>query len=190
MPLTQILIRRQIIFEVSLVDAGYWDAMFKISQGYLGIVMGTLGVYYLPKLSSLSDRGEIRREIWNGYKVITPLLIIGFAAVYFMRQPIVLLLYSDQFLRTTDLFPVMLVGDFLKMMSWLVAYLQLAKAMTKMFIATQVLFSISSYGLSVWLIDVAGLEGAIWAYAITYGLYTLTMFYLLRGYLFERYASA
>ncbi len=80
-----------------MIDAGYWDAMWKISQGYLGILTGTLGVYYLPKLSSLSDRSEIRREIWNGYKVITPLLIIGLAGVYLLRQPIILLLYSGNF---------------------------------------------------------------------------------------------
>lgn len=189
-PLVQILIRKHIIITISLIDAGYWDAMLKISQGYLGIIMGTLGVYYLPKLSSLSDRSEIRREIWSGYRLIAPLLIIGLTGVYLLRQPIVLLLYSDQFLRTVDLFPVMLVGDFLKIMSWLVAYLQLAKAMVKMFMITQVLFSATSYGLSIWLINSVGLEGAIWAYAINYGLYTLTMFYLLRSYVFDHHAPA
>jgi PST family polysaccharide transporter len=149
-----------------------------------------LGVYYLPKLSSLSDRSEIRREIWNGYRLMVPLLIIGLTGVYLLRQPIVLLLYSGQFSRTADLFPAMLVGDFLKMMSWLVAYLQLAKAKVKMFVITQVLFSATSYVLSVWLINAMGLEGAVWANAVNYGLYTLVMCYLLRDYLFERYAPA
>ena len=133
---------------------------------------------------------DIRREIWAGYKLMVPLLVIGLIAVYLLRRPIILILYTEQFMRTTDLFPAMLVGDFLKMISWLVAYLQLAKAKTRMFMLTQLLFSATSYGLSVWLITALGLEGAVWANAVNYGLYTLVMFYLLRDYIFERYAPA
>ena len=58
-PLVAIGIRNHIISTLSVTDAGYWDAMGKISQGYLGIITGTLAVYYLPKLSNLSDKDDI-----------------------------------------------------------------------------------------------------------------------------------
>jgi O-antigen/teichoic acid export membrane protein len=91
-PWVQIGIRNNIIKILSLVDAGYWDAMWKISQGYLSIITGTLSVYYMPKLSSLQFKTDIRREIWNGYKLIIPFLLVGFTIVFFLRIPIVHLL--------------------------------------------------------------------------------------------------
>lgn len=186
-PLVQILVRNHLITALSLEDAGYWDAMWKISQGYLGIITGTLGVYYLPRLSSLQAVADVRREIWNGYKLIAPAMLIAFLMVYLLRTPIVYLLYSQRFTPTIGLFLPMLIGDFFMILSWLVAYLMLAKAKTRMFIATQVVFSAITYSLSVVMINGWGLQGVAWAHAIKYAIYLLVMSYLLREYLFERY---
>lgn len=188
-PLVQILVRNHIITTLSQVDAGYWDAMLKISQGYLSVITGTLGVYYMPKLSSLQAVSAIRREIWNGYKVVVPALLVVFPMLYFLRTPIVYMLYSDRFLPTTELFFPMLIGDFFMILSWLVAFLMLAKAKTRMFIITQVVFSAVTYLLSVWMINSNGLEGAVWAHALKYIFYAVAMFYLLRQYLFERFET-
>lgn len=186
-PLVQILVRNYLIATISLTDAGYWDAMLKISQGYLGIITGTLGVYYLPKLSSLQAVSAVRREIWNGYKLIVPALLIGFPLIYLLRMPIIYLLYSERFTSTASLFLPMLIGDFFMIISWLVGYLMLAKAMTKMFISTQIVFSIITYSLSVVMVDVWGLQGVAWAHAIKYMIFAIIVSYLLREYLFERY---
>jgi len=187
-PLVLILVRNHLIATLSLEDAGYWDAMWKISQGYLAIITGTLGVYYLPKLSSLQAAADVRREIWNGYKLIVPALIVFFSLLYLLRMPISYLLYSERFTPTAGLFLPMLIGDFFMIISWLVAYLMLAKAMTKMFIATQVIFAAITYFLSVMLIDTLGLQGVVWAHALKYAIYAVVVSYLLREYLFARYA--
>lgn len=186
-PLVQILVRNHLIATLSLDDAGYWDAMWKISQGYLSIITGTLGVYYMPKLSSLQAVADVRREIWNGYKLIVPALLFGFLLVYLLRTPIVYLLYSQRFTPTIELFFPMLIGDFLMVLSWLVGYLMLAKAKTRMFIATQVVFSAITYSLSVVMISAWGLQGVVWAHAIKYAIFLIVVSYLLREYLFERY---
>lgn len=186
-PLVQILVRNHLIATLSIEDAGYWDAMWKISQGYLGIITGTLGVYYLPKLSSLQAVADVRREIWSSYKLIVPTLLVTFPLVYALRTPIVNLLYTEQFEPTSALFLPTLIGDFFKIVSWLVAFLMLAKAKTKMFIVTQIIFSAMTYYLSVAMINFWGLHGVAWAYAIVYVIYTVVMAYLLREYLFERY---
>jgi O-antigen/teichoic acid export membrane protein len=186
-PLVQILVRNHLIATLSLKDAGYWDAMWKISQGYLSIVTGTLGVYYLPKLSSLQAVADVRREIWSGYKLILPALLIVFPLLYVLRLPIVYLLFSQQFTPTAGLFLPTLIGDFFKITSWLTAYLMMAKAMTRMFIVTQLVFSTITYSLSVVMINAWGLQGVAWAHAIKFAIYTVVVSYLLREYLFKRY---
>lgn len=188
-PLVQIGIRNHIIRTLSLIDAGYWDAMWKISQGYLSIVTGTLSVYYMPKLSALQNKADIRREIWNGYRLIIPFLILIFGLLYLLRVPITYLLYSEQFAPTTTLYLPMLIGDTFKIVSWLVAFLMLAKAKTSMFISTQVAFSTVIYFLSIILINALGLQGVVWAYATAYFIYTAAVFYLLREYVFKRYET-
>jgi PST family polysaccharide transporter len=187
-PLVQIFVRNHLIATLSLTDAGYWDAMWKISQGYLGIITGTLGVYYMPKLSSLQAASAVRHEIWSGYKLIIPALLFVFPVLYLLRMPIVYLLYSDRFTSTAALFLPTLVGDFFVIISWLVGYLMLAKAKTRMFIVTQISFSIFSYVLSVLMIDAWGLQGVAWAHAVKYVILAAAVWYLLREYLFERYA--
>ncbi len=188
-PLVQILVRNHIITALSLKDAGYWDAMWKISQGYLGIITGTLSVYYMPKLSNLQAVAAIRREIWNGYKLIVPALLVVLPLVYVLRMPIIYLLYSEQFTLTAGLFLPMLIGDFFKIVSWLVAFLMLAKARTRMFIATQIVFSAITYALSVLMVNAWGLQGVAWAHAVNYIILTVVVSYLLREYLFKRYES-
>jgi PST family polysaccharide transporter len=104
-----------------------------------------------------------------------------------LRIPIVNLLYTEQFGPTSALFLPTLIGDFFKIISWLVAFLMLAKAKTGMFIVTQIIFSAMTYFLSVTMINYWGLQGVAWAYALVYVIYTVVMAYLLREYLFERY---
>ena len=85
----------------------------------------------------------------------------------------------------SSLFAPQLAGDFFKIMSWLVAYLMLAKAFTKLFIGSQVIFSSITYFLSIFLIDEIGMEGVVWAHAIKYFVYLIAMVVIFRKYLIK-----
>ncbi|MEX2409761.1 MAG: O-antigen translocase [Candidatus Paceibacterota bacterium] len=184
-PLVQIGIRNHIVDTLSIDQAGYWDGLWKISAAYLGIITTTLSIYYLPKLSSLKERLEIRKELLNGYKIITPLLIVAIISVYLLKDYIIIILYSDEFMEMSELFGPQLLGDFFKIMSWLVAYLMLAKAKTKLFIGSQIVFSTMTYILSIILINSIGLEGVVWAHAIKYFIYLIVMVVIFRKYLIK-----
>ena len=59
----------------------------------------------------------------------------------------------------------------------------LAKAMTKTFIITEILFSISFVVLSYILLDKFGIIGATYSFAINYLLYWITMWFLMKRYI-------
>jgi PST family polysaccharide transporter len=84
-----------------------------------------------------------------------------------------------------SLFAPQLAGDFFKIMSWLIAYLMLAKAYTKIFIVSQIVFLSASYLLSIYLINMLGLEGVVWAHFIIYLIYFISMIMLFRNYLIK-----
>lgn len=184
-PLVQIEIRNHIIDTLTIEEAGYWDGLGKISAAYLGIITTTLSIYYLPKLSVLKERLDIRNELLNGYKTITPVLLLAISLIYIYRDFIILVLYSSEFNGMSYLFAPQLLGDLFKIMSWLLAYMMLAKAQTTMFITTQIVFSTLTYFLSIHLINIIGIDGVVWAHAIKYFIYLLVMSIIFRSYLIK-----
>ena len=174
-PLSQILIRSYLTGEFGINYAGYWEAMVRLSSGYLMLVTTTLGVYYLPRLSELSVISEIKREVYLGYKFIFPLALSGAMAVYFLRDWIIAILFTDSFLPMRDLFLWQMIGDSLKIGSWILAYLMLSKAMTKLFIITEIIFAISLVLLTYLCTKLFGFEGVSIAYLVNYALYWIVM---------------
>lgn len=185
-PLVIIGIRDYIITNISINDAGIWSGLWKLSNAYLSIITLTLSYYYLPKLSQLTKPIEIRKELISGFKIIIPVLAWLILAIYIFRKPIIIIIFNNEFLSMESLFIPQLIGDFFKIFSWLISYLMLAKAKTVMFISTQLIFTGVIYYLSIFLLNNLGLEGVVYAYAITNVIYTFTVAILLRKYFYAK----
>lgn len=170
-PLSQIVIRTYIGQAFGVNYAGYWEAMIRLSAAYLMLVTTTLGVYYLPRLSELKSLVEIKKEVYLGYKFIFPLAILGGGFAYLLKDWIIVVLFSKKFLPMADLFLWQIIGDTLKIGSWILAYLMLSKAMTKLFVTTEIIFSISSILLTYICTQMFGFEGVSIAHLVNYAIY-------------------
>jgi PST family polysaccharide transporter len=140
-PLSHILIRNHLGQTLGWEAAGYWEAMWRLSAAYLMLVSTTLSVYYLPRLSELKTSAEIKKEILEGYRVILPVAVVCSLLVYLLREPIIKILFTPDFLPMEDLFFWQLTGDVLKIASWIFAFVMLSKSMTLFFISTEIIFS-------------------------------------------------
>ena len=185
-PVSQLILRGFVITHISAVEAGWWEAMNRISHMYLMVITSSFGVYYLPRLSELKENFELRHEIFKAYKVILPILCAGFAVIYFMRLLVIKILFTPEFYPMQQLFIWQLAGDLFKIASWLVAFLMLAKSMTKTFIITEILSSVLFVGLSFLFISFNGVVGITQAYMMNYIIYTLIMFVIFRKIMFAR----
>jgi O-antigen/teichoic acid export membrane protein len=185
-PVSQILLRNLLIDKVGIDGAGYWQGMMKVSDGYLLLIVTTLSTYYLPKLSSLKTNKELRNEIFKGYKIILPVVLFGCAAIYYLRYWLIKVLYTPSFSPMEALFFWQLVGDFFKMAAWILSYLMLAKAMVKIFIFTEVLFTVLYVVFGFIFVHQFKLVGITFAFALNYLLYFLTMLYIFRKLIFRR----
>ncbi|MFA0001681.1 O-antigen translocase [Vibrio lentus] len=182
-PLSLILVREYIGNTLSWDDAGYWQAMNYISTMYLMVITTALSTYFLPRLSELKSGSEIKSELLNGYKLIGPIVFILTIAVYFSKELIVWVLFTDDFRSMLILFKWQLIGDFMKIISWLLAYVMLAKAMTKVYIISEISFSIVYVLASYYFIDNYGLIGASYAFAFNYTLYLFVMLFIVSNYI-------
>lgn len=181
-PAMQFFVRNRIITEFSIVDAGCWQAITRISDYYLTFITTVLSVYYLPRLSEIKDNAEMRKEIIQGYKIILPAVGILALLIWLCKIWVVQILFTTDFLPMLPLFKYQLLGDFFKIGSWLVAYIMISKALTKTFIFTEILFSLSFVLFSYFFMNRYGVIGATYAFCINYGIYWLTMWLLMKKY--------
>lgn len=183
-PVSQMILRGYVISEISVTEAGWWEAMNRISNMYLMVITTSFSVYYLPRLSELTDKRELRNEIFRSYKVIVPCLLIGFALIYILRYWVIRLLFTPDFYPMENLFFWQLLGDFFKIASWVLAFLMVAKAMTKWYIFTEILFCTSRVCLGFIFMHFNGVVGINQGYCINYFAYLLMMIFIFRKLLF------
>lgn len=182
-PISHMIIRNHIGETISWDAAGYWQGIWFISTLYLMVITTSLSTYYTPKLSELKDKVSIKKEIISGYKIIMPIVILMSLAIFFMKEYIILIAFSKEFMPMIELFKWQLVGDVIKIGTFLLSTLFVAKAMTKVYVFSEVFFSISFVFLSIFLIDSYGLIGITYAYTINYILYFIFIFYKLKGFI-------
>lgn len=179
-PVAQLVLRSYVIVNISGTEAGWWEAMNRLSSMYLMIITSSFGVYYLPRLSELKSKIELKCEILKAYKVIFPMLIVGFPIIYFLRFFIIKVLFTPDFYPMESLFIWQLLGDLFKIGSWLLAFLMLAKAQTVAYISTEIIFSILYVILALLLIRTNGIIGLVQASLINYIAYLIIMVILFR----------
>lgn len=184
-PTSQMFVRGYLANHTSWDVAGCWQGMQKISDSYLMIVYMALGTYFLPKLANLQTREEISKEISSGYKIIMPFVLGSAVIIYLFRDFIIQVLFAKSFGAMRGMFAWQLIGDCFKIATYLVSYLVLARAKTKIFMVTEVVFGISFPLLCYWFINIAGADGAVIAFALNYMMYFILFVFLYKkGYLF------
>jgi len=171
LPLVALFIRNYIIDNVGVESAGHWEAMNRISNYYLMFVSTLLSLYILPRFSEIDTIKDFRKEVFSFYKTIIPIFGLGLIIIYFLRHFIVLIVLTEEFQPVEDLFFWQLLGDFIKVLSVVIAYQFLAKRMFWHYIITEAFSVTTLYFTSQYLIDEFGVVGANMAHFVTYVLY-------------------
>jgi len=167
-PMISIVIRNYIIAEVGIKEAGHWEAMQRISDYYLMFINSMMTLYFLPRFSEIDSKQEFRKEVFSFYKTTMPIFGIGLVIIYLFRSFIVSIVFSKAFEPTEDLFLWQLLGDFVKVLSIVIAYQFIAKKMFTHFIIIEIFLVVITYLSSVYLIDIFGVEGAVMGHFVSY----------------------
>jgi O-antigen/teichoic acid export membrane protein len=186
-PAGQIIVRSFIIKNRSITDAGLWEGINRISGMYLMVITASLSVYFLPKLSELKTQRELKREIFSVYKLIIPFLILTTAIIYIFRMLIIHILFTSEFSGMENLFAFQLIGDILKIMGWVLGYLLLAKAMSKIYIIMEIVSFVLLVLVSYFLVNWYGSVGATLAFAIVYLIYLIVLCIVFKKLLFNQH---
>lgn len=186
LPLVSIEIRSYIIDNVNQQAAGFWELMTRISKYYLMFVSSLLTLYILPRLSEIDNVKEFRKEVFGFYKTIIPVFGLGLLAIYFLRPFIIIIFSTSEFQPVEDLFLWQLLGDFIKVLSIVIAYQFLAKNMFWHYIITEAFSVTLMYFTSIYFIDIYGVKGATIAHFVTYLAYYIVILLIFSSSLFGK----
>ena len=181
-PVSHLIMRNNLGETLGWDQAGYWQAMWYISTMYLMVVTTTLSIYYLPRLSEITDKVELSKELFNGYKIILPIVIVVSTSIYILKDLIIWLLFTKEFAPMRELFLWQLIGDVIKIASWLLSYLMVAKAMAKLFIYSEIFFTTSLVLMAIAFTNAYGLVGMTYAHALNYSIYLIFVYFVYRNY--------
>lgn len=171
LPLVSLAIRSYIIENVSYKDAGYWEAMTRISKYYLMMVTSLMALYILPRFSEIDNIKEFKKEVMIFYKAVIPLFVIGLGIIYVLKSYIVLFVFSKEFQPVENLFLWQLLGDLLKVLAMVLVYQFLAKRMMWHYIVTEIFFLVMLYITSIYFVGIYGVKGAVIGHFVSYLVY-------------------
>lgn len=180
LPFSQIVVRSVIVDRLSISDAGIWEGMTRISFVYLSVLTASIQIYYLPRLAEITTTPELIGEIKKTYRLVIPPLIIIGVIVFVLRDFVIYVLFTPEFVRMRELFAWQLIGDFLKIASWLLAFVMPARGLIKPLLLTEIIFNATYVLFSVGLLYLYGLAGVPIGYALNYLLYFIAVFLIVR----------
>ena len=158
--------------------SGYWQGVWNLSQILMSFIAISLSTYLLPVLSKSNCFKEINIEILKTIRLIIPLSIFFSAFIFFLREPIILILFTREFLPMADLFFWQFSGNVIKSLAWIFGFVFVAKGLVKISVISEIvtsLFFISSCFLLVTL----KIESApTLSYFLTSSFHLIIMLYL------------
>ena len=167
-------------------ETGLWEAMNRISNIYLLFLTTSLITYYLPRISEIDSDKELRKEVWVVSKLTIPAVVVVILLLYLLRNFVIELLLTKEFSDVTILFPYQLMGDFFKSVSWLLAFILIAKGKTTINIILNLLTYSSYFFLTTFLIDYSGFIGVSQSYFVTYFVYFMVVVFIFRNLIFQK----
>lgn len=157
------LFKHQASFQV-----GLWQSVSMISDAYLQFITAAFSVYLLPTFSRIDDNRLLIKEVFKSFKFVLPAVILLSFTVWLLRDFVIWLLFSDEFIAMRDLFSWQLIGDVLKVACYVFGYLIIAKARLSLYFLAEIAQFSLLILFSFMLIPKQGTLGASQAYMLTY----------------------
>ena len=170
---SMLYIRDYISTTVSLESAGHWQAIWALSTVSLSLITTSLVTYLLPTLSSIKEKHLMSSELKKALYLILPIASAISLSMYLLRDFIIEMLYTKEFLPMGELFLWQMIGNVIKACASLFSFVFSSKAMVKYIVVMESTLALLMMVLSVYFIDIYGLVGVTYAYAINTLLYLL-----------------
>lgn len=153
-------------------EVGLFQAGFVIINSYVGLVFSAIATDYYPRLASVNRDNVKCRDVVSQQGEISVFLLAPLLSVCILLMPTVIkILYTDQFLSADGFIKWACIGMMFRLASWLVSYMFVAKAESKLFIINELIANINYLWMSIIGYKLGGITGMGIAFAVSYFVY-------------------
>ena len=170
------LTRSVITRQLGLDAAGIYQAAWALSGLFAGFILGAMGADFYPRLTAvIHDKAQAVRTVNEQTEIGILLALPGLLATLAFASWAMEIFFTKQFLAGADLLPWMVLGVFGRVISWPMGFIQLAMGASRWYLATETVFAAINAALLIGLVEIYGVIGAAYAFALTYSLYLIGM---------------
>jgi O-antigen/teichoic acid export membrane protein len=175
------LVRIYISRTGGIEQVGLYTAAWAIVSNYVGMVFAAMATDYYPRLSAVNDDNLQIKKLVNqqaeiAILILGPILILLLSALPFVIR----ILLTPKFMPIIGLIQWALIGVLFKAASWSIAFIILAKGDSKIFFISEIAANIIVLTSNILLYHFFKLEGIGFAFLISYLLYLLLVFAIVR----------
>lgn len=128
---------------LGLNETGMIEAMSKMSAAFFGILTLVFTIHFIPEISSIKSEFNKRLKIKENAKYLAlPIFFYGFI-IALCASFLVPILYTSEYLEAKGILYVYLLGDILRLVSFLFAVKMIGDANSKVFILLELGFNIT-----------------------------------------------
>jgi len=171
------LVRIYIRLIGSVDDVGFYNAGFAIVNTYFGVIFVALTTDYYPKLAAIANDAKKAILLMNQQSEMTVLIISPILVIFLVFiNPIVIILYSQEFLPINQMILWAALGTYFKAASWALGVIFISKGDVKTLFWSELFATTVMLVLNLIGYKYLGLEGLgisffiafIYAYIQTY----------------------
>jgi len=170
------VVRVVIVRYLGFEAAGIHQSATALSGVYCGFILSAMATDFLPRVSSVARDDAVCNRLVNEQAEVGLLLAFpGICATLTFAPLLVQLLYSGTFGLAADVLRWQVLGVFLRVASWPLGYLLLAKGKAKLYFWTEVSYN-ALHAALIWIcVQLWGLPGTGIAFFGLYVYYFLLM---------------
>ena len=185
------LVRVIVLRKIGLEAAGYYQAAWALGGLYIGFILQAMGADFYPRLTAVAnDNAECNRLVNEQAEVGLLLAGPGVIATLTFAPLVIGLFYSASFGPAVEILRWICLGMMLRVASWPMGFILLAKGEGGFFFWTELLSNLLFVGL-VWVsIPVFGLKGTGIAFFGLYVLYWIGIYFVVRRVSGFRWSAA
>lgn len=174
---TSYILRSYIRDEGGTEEVGLFHAGYAIMSSYVSLIFNAIATDYYPRLATVNKDNSKCKEVVSQQGEIATMIMAPLICIFLIIMPFMLqILYSDKFLPANDFIIWCCLGMMFKLSSWLIAFLFVAKAESRLFIINELIGNcyylfFSLIGYKLW-----GVKGLGIGFTANYLVYLLQVY--------------
>lgn len=153
-------------------DVGFYNAGVTIVESYVGLVFTAMAKDYYPRLSKIAGDNKLFNETINNQAELSIILLAPIIVIFVLLvKPLIIILYSSDFLRIEGLVYWAMVGIVIKALAWSLSYSILAQGNSKLFFNTEIVAILYGFLMNIVGYYFYGLTGLGISYLMKYVIY-------------------